>query len=157
MALLEVGQAAPDFEVVNDAGKKVKLSDFKGQRVVLYFYPQADTPGCTVESCAFRDSYQTYQSKDVVILGASPDTVEDQVSFKVKYSLPFTLLADKDHQVAEKYGVWDTWTRKNQKGENFTYTGIYRSTFVIDENGKVVQVLKDLDPASHASEVLKEL
>src|SRR5262245_11989485 len=109
MPVPEVGQAAPDFETLTDSGEKVKLSEFRGKRVVLYFYPKADTPGCTAQSCAFRNDYSAFQSKNAVIIGASPDTTEEQAAFKTKYNLPFTLLADIGHPIAEAYGAWQTF------------------------------------------------
>ena len=157
MALLQAGQIAPDFDVQTDTGEVVKLSDFRGKRVVLYFYPQSDTPGCTLEACAFRDSYSEYQAKDVVVLGASPDTEDAQAAFKTKYQLPFTLLADADHNVAELYGVWDHWTFTGRNGRDVEFTGIYRSTFLIDEDGKIIDVLYGIDAANHSSEVLSRI
>lgn len=153
MTVPEIGQAAPDFEVQTDSGETVKLSDYRGQRVVLYFYPKADTPGCTTQSCAFRDDYSAYQQKNVVVLGASPDTVEEQAAFKTKYKLPFSLLADHDRSIADAYGVWQTFTRKDG-GE---HTGIRRSTFIIDENGAISQVFIGVDPANNSREMLELL
>ncbi len=150
MPIPEVGQPAPDFEVQTDSGETVKLSDFRGKRVVLYFYPKADTPGCTAQSCAFRDDYSAFQQKDAVILGASPDSVEDQAAFKAKYKLPFALLADLDRTIANDYGVWQTFTRK----DGVEATGIRRSTFIIDENGVVSQVFEGVDPANNSREML---
>lgn len=150
MPLPEVGQPAPNFEVKIDTGETVKLTDFRGKRVVLYFYPKADTPGCTAQSCAFRDDYSAFQEKDAVILGASPDTVEDQAAFKAKYKLPFGLLADHDRAIAEAYGVWQTFTRK----DGVEQTGIRRSTFIIDANGIVTHVFEGVDPANNSREML---
>lgn len=146
----QVGQPAPDFEVKTDTGETVKLSDYRGQRVVLYFYPKADTPGCTKQSCAFRDDYSAYRQKKVVVLGASPDTPEEQAAFKAKYSLPFSLLADKDRTLANAYGVWQKMTTSDGK----EYTGIRRSTFIIDENGIISHVFIGVDPANNSREML---
>ncbi|MBZ0286878.1 MAG: peroxiredoxin [Anaerolineae bacterium] len=150
MPIPEVGQPAPDFELATDSGQTARLSDYRGQRVVLYFYPKADTPGCTKQSCAFRDDYSAFQEKDAVILGASPDTVEEQAAFKTKYNLPFTLLADKGLKLAHAYGVWQTFTR----GDGVQHTGIRRSTFIIDENGKIQHVFIGVDPANNSREML---
>ncbi len=153
MPVLSEGQPAPDFELLDDTGAPVRLSDFKGRRVVLYFYPKADTPGCTKQACNYRDSYIDFTTKDVVILGASPDTVEDQAAFKVRYNLPFTLLADEDHQLAEQYGVWQTYT--NSQGQETT--GIRRSSFIIDENGIIRGVFIGVDPTNNTQEMLEHL
>jgi thioredoxin-dependent peroxiredoxin len=153
MTVPEIGQPAPDFEVQTDSGETVKLSDFRGKRVVLYFYPKADTPGCTAQSCAFRDDYSAFKEKDAVILGASPDTVEEQAAFKAKYRLPFSLLADHDRTIANAYGVWQTFTRK----DGIEATGIRRSTFIIDANGMISHVFIGVDPANNSREMLAQL
>lgn len=133
MSKLQAGDVAPDFETVTDAGEKVKLSDYRGRRVVLYFYPKDDTPGCTTQACNFRDGYAGIQAHNAVVLGVSPDSVESHKKFKSKFSLPFPLLVDEDHAIAEAYGVWAEKTSYGKK-----YMGIVRSHFVIDENGKIV-------------------
>ena len=133
MKELQVDQAAPDFELPSDSGSKVKLSDFRGKRVIVYFYPKDDTPGCTTQACGFRDAYPQIEEKNAVVIGISPDGEESHQKFKTKYNLPFILLADEDHQVAEAYGVWG---EKSMYGKK--YMGIIRSHFVIDEHGKVV-------------------
>jgi peroxiredoxin Q/BCP len=155
--MLEVGQAAPDFEVLTDDGKTVKLSDYKGQQVVLYFYPAADTPGCTKQACAFRNDYSAFQSKNAAILGASPDTVEAQAAFKQKYNLPFTLLADADHHIADLYGVWGTHRVTTKAGNEIEFTGILRSSFIIGPDGKVTGVFMGVDPANNSQEMLAKL
>ncbi len=156
MPVPDVGQRAPDFEVLADNGETVKLSDYLGQRVVLYFYPKADTPGCTMQSCAYRDNYGAFASKNAVILGASPDTVEEQAAFKVKYNLPFTLLADHDRRIADAYGIWQTYTRK--RGEiTEEITGIRRSSFIINEAGIISGVFIGVDPANNTQEMLEKL
>jgi peroxiredoxin Q/BCP len=153
MPVPQIGDPAPDFTVQADNGETVRLSDFKGQRVVLYFYPKADTPGCTKQSCAYRDSYSEFSAVNAVILGASPDTVEDQAAFRVKYNLPFRLLADHDHQIAEAYGVWGNFTYQRE-GVEVEYTGIKRSSFIIDENGVIQGVFLGVDPTSNSQEML---
>jgi peroxiredoxin Q/BCP len=134
MAELKAGDQAPDFETVNDQDEKVKLSELRGKRVVLYFYPKDDTPGCTQQACGFRDSYLEIQRKNAIVLGVSPDSVKSHQKFKTKYELPFPLLPDTDHQIAEAYGVWQEKSMYGRK-----YMGIVRSHFVIDEQGKVVE------------------
>jgi thioredoxin-dependent peroxiredoxin len=150
--VIEEGKPAPDFELMSDRGDTVRLSDFRGKPVVLYFYPKDDTPGCTTEACEFRDAYDTYRKRGIEILGVSPDDVSSHEQFKSKYELPFTLLADPDHATAEAYGVWG---ERNFAGK--TYMGINRSTFVIDENGNVARAMLGIKPAGHAAAVLEEV
>ncbi len=150
--MVEEGAPAPDFELTSDAGETVKLSDLRGRPVVLYFYPKDDTPGCTTEACEFRDAYDTFRERGAEILGVSPDGAASHAKFKEKYGLPFTLLADPDHEVADAYGVW---TEKQRAGR--TYMGIDRSTFVIDADGKVARAMRGIRPAGHAAQVLDEL
>jgi peroxiredoxin Q/BCP len=150
--VIEEGKQAPDFELQTDAGETVKLSDFRGRPVVLYFYPKDDTPGCTTEACEFRDAYDVFRDRGAEILGVSPDDVTSHLKFKTKHELPFTLLADPDHEVAEKYGVWG---ERSYAGK--TYMGINRSTFVIDGEGNVARAMLGIKPAGHASEVLDAL
>ena len=153
MTLVAEGAPAPDFELKSDTGETVKLSDFlKGRPVVLYFYPKDDTPGCTVEACEFRDSYDVFRERGAEILGVSPDDVASHGKFKSKYELPFTLLADPEHEVAEKYGVW---AERNSYGKKSM--GIKRSTFIIDSDGNVARAMMGIKPAGHASEVLDSL
>jgi len=156
MPFPEIGTQATDFETQTDSGETVKLSDFRGKQVILYFYPKADTPGCTTQACNFRDNYSAFAERGVVVLGASPDTVEAQAAFKKKYNLPFTLLADPDHVLAEAYGVWGTHT-VNVAGEPVTYTGIRRSTLILDENGVVIDARWGVDPANDTQRVLEIL
>jgi thioredoxin-dependent peroxiredoxin len=146
------GDAAPDFELESDAGDKVKLSSLRGRPVVLYFYPKDDTPGCTTQACGIRDAYGEFDSAGAVVLGVSPDKVASHVKFKEKFGLPFTLLADPEHEVAELYGVWG---EKGNYGK--TYMGIIRSTFVIDADGVVTKVMRNVKPATHADDVLAAL
>jgi peroxiredoxin Q/BCP len=150
--VIEEGKPAPDFELQSDIGETVKLSDLKGRPVVLYFYPKDDTPGCTVEACEFRDSYDVFRERGAEILGVSPDDVASHEKFKSKYELPFTLLADPEHEVAEKYGVWG---ERNSYGKKSM--GIKRSTFIIDSDGNVARAMMGIKPAGHASEVLDSL
>jgi peroxiredoxin Q/BCP len=150
--VIEEGKPAPDFELSSDSGETVNLSDFRGRPVVLYFYPKDDTPGCTTEACEFRDAYDVYRERGAEVIGVSPDTVASHEKFKSKYQLPFTLLADPDHEVAEKYGVWG-----ERKYAGKTYMGINRSTFVIDPDGKVARAMLGIKPAGHAEEVLNAL
>ncbi len=147
---LEVGSKAPAFSLLDDAGNRVKLSDLKEQIVVLYFYPRDDTPGCTKEACAFRDCYSELQKLGAVVLGISGDSADSHVKFRDKYSLPFRLLVDQDHAVAEKYGVW---REKNMYGKKSM--GIQRSTYMIDGRGKVHTVWKRVKVDGHDEQVVK--
>src|SRR5919204_3935560 len=131
-AMVEEGKPAPDFELTSDSGDRVKLSDLHGKPVVLYFYPKDDTPGCTTQACGIRDVYSDFRERGAVVLGVSPDDEASHAKFKEKYSLPFTLLADPDHEVAEEYGVWVEKTNYGKKS-----MGIERSTVVIDAEGNV--------------------
>jgi thioredoxin-dependent peroxiredoxin len=146
------GTLAPDFELTSDTGERVKLSELRGKPVVLYFYPKDDTPGCTTEACEFRDAYDVFRERGAEVLGVSPDDVTSHEKFKTKYQLPFTLLADPEHEVAEKYGVWG-----ERKFAGKTYMGINRSTFVIDADGKIARAMLGIKPAGHASAVLDSL
>jgi peroxiredoxin Q/BCP len=150
--MVEEGKPAPDFELVSDEGTTVRLSDLRGKPVVLYFYPKDDTPGCTTESCEFRDAYDVFRERGAEILGVSPDGEVSHQKFKAKYSLPFPLLADPDHVAAEAYGVW---AEKSMYGK--TYMGINRSTFLIAADGTVAKAMIGIKPAGHASEVLDAL
>ena len=146
------GKPAPDFELTTDTGETVKLSALKGQPVVLYFYPKDDTPGCTTQACVIRDAYGEFERAGAVVLGVSPDDERSHGKFRDKYELPFTLLADTDHEVAERYGVWG---EKKYMGR--TYMGINRSTFVIDGDGIITKVFPQVKPATHADDVLAAL
>jgi peroxiredoxin Q/BCP len=150
--MVEVGQSAPDFELPDQNGEPVRLSDLRGQRIVLYFYPKADTPGCTTQACGIRDHAADYDAADAVVLGISPDTVKDVKTFADKFDLRFHLLADADHAVAEAYGVW---VEKHRYGR--TYWGNERTTFVIDADGQVAEVLRNVKPAQHDDLVLGAL
>jgi len=150
--MIEQGQAAPDFELPDQDGRAVKLSDFRGQPVVVYFYPKADTPGCTVQACGVRDHRADYAKVGSVVLGISPDTVKKVKKFHEKYDLDFALLADEGHAVADAYGVW---AEKSMYGK--TYFGNERTTFIIDPAGKVAEVLRKVKPAEHDALVLAAL
>jgi len=150
--MLTVGDTAPDFTVHTDGGKPFKLSDLRGKRVVLYFYPKADTPGCTTEACEFRDDSKAFARKKVEIVGISPDKPTAQSKFKAKYELPFTLLADEEKSVAEAYGVWK---EKNMYGKKVM--GIERTTFLIGADGKIERIWPKVKAKGHAAQVLAEL
>jgi len=152
MEIPKVGEAAPDFELLTDAGETVRLSDFRGKKVVLFFYPRADTPGCIKEACGFRDDYSMFLDQDIVVLGISPDTVRSQADFSEKYGFPFPLLADADHKVAKAYGVW--------KPKKLLFVGIayvLRTTFLIDETGHISHVYEGVNPVGHSQEVFAAL
>jgi peroxiredoxin Q/BCP len=150
--MLKEGDKAPDIRVQTDAGVEFRLSDLKGKRVVLYFYPRADTPGCTVEACEFRDGIKAFAKKGVAVVGVSPDKPAAQAKFKEKYDLPFTLLADEEKVAAEAYGVWK---EKNMYGKKVM--GIARTTFVIGPDGRIEKIYGNVRAQGHASQVLAEL
>lgn len=150
--MLEEGVMAPDFSLPSDGGGEVALSDYRGRKVVVYFYPKDNTSGCTTEACGFRDDHAQYLAAGAAVLGISPDSVKSHDNFKLKYSLPFALLSDPDHKVAELYGAWG---EKKMYGR--TYMGIMRSTFVIDEEGRVLRVFPKVKPKDHSQEVLAVL
>jgi len=150
--MIEQGQAAPDFELPDQDGRAVKLSDFRGQPVVVYFYPKADTPGCTTQACGVRDHRADYAKVGTVVLGISPDPVKKVKKFHEKYDLDFALLADEGHTVADTYGVW---AEKSMYGK--TYFGNERTTFVIDAEGKIADVLRKVKPVEHDELVLAAL
>ena len=150
--MLQVGDRAPDIEIPTDSGEAFRLSEMKGKRVVLYFYPKADTPGCTVEACEFRDGIKAFGKKGAAIVGVSPDKPAAQAKFKQKYDLPFTLLADQDKAIAEAYGVYQ---EKNMYGKRVM--GIVRTTFVIGPDGKIERIYHKVKAKGHAAEVLAGL
>ncbi len=150
--MLNAGDVAPDFTLADHKGETTALAELRGKTVVLFFYPKADTPGCTVEACSFRDAKAQYDEADVVILGISPDTVKSQEKFAAKFEFPYRLLADADHSVAETYGVW---AEKSMYGKK--YMGIDRTTFVIAPDGKLSHVFRKVKVDDHASEVLAAL
>lgn len=144
------GKPAPEFELLDENGKLVRLSDFKGKKVVLYFYPKDDTPGCTKEACGFKDDYSAYQEKGIVILGVSPDSPQSHAKFKAKYHLPFTLLSDPERKVIEAFGVWG---KKKFMGRE--YEGVLRTTFLVDDDGLIRKVFENVKPAGHSVEILE--
>ena len=148
--MVKEGTTAPAFKTKDDNGEDVSLKDFKGQKVVLYFYPKDDTPGCTKEACSFRDAYSKFKKQGIKLLGISPDSEASHQKFITKYKLPFTLLADRDHSIAEAYGVWG-----EKKFMGRTYMGVLRTTFLIDEKGKIKKVFEKVKPEDHATEVLE--
>ena len=150
--MLKVGDKAPDIRVHTDTGEDFRLSELKGKRVVLYFYPKADTPGCTVEACEFRDGIKGFNKKGAIVVGISPDKPSSQSKFKEKYDLPFTLLADQDKAAAEAYGVYQ---EKNMYGKKVM--GIVRTTFVIGPDGKIEKIFNKVKAKGHATEVLEAL
>jgi peroxiredoxin Q/BCP len=151
--LIPVGTPAPDFALEDSGGRTVRLSDFRGRKnVVLFFYPKDDTLGCTRQACGIRDSWDEFEQRGAVVLGISPDSETSHVKFKEKFGLPFTLLADPEHETAEAYGVW---VEKKNYGK--TYMGIERSTFVIDADGNVAKVMRRVKPDTHAADVLAAL
>jgi thioredoxin-dependent peroxiredoxin len=147
---LQVGDKAPAFSLKNTEGKTVKLSDYKERKVVLYFYPKDDTPGCTKEACGFRDDFAPLHQRGVEVIGVSGDDQKSHQKFTEKYSLPFTLLTDPDHSVMEKYGAWG---EKNMYGK--IVQGVLRSTFIIDEQGKIAHIFRKVKTDTHSQDVLK--
>ncbi len=152
MTPLNVGDLAPEFELPADTGETIRLSDFRGKRVVLYFYPKDDTPGCTTQACGFRDAYPQIEEQNAVVIGVSPDSVASHQKFKTKFDLPFLLVADEQHSLAEAYGVWG---EKSMYGKK--YLGVTRSHFIIDENGYLLDVQGKISPADSVSGALKLL
>ena len=152
MPQLQVGDPAPDFTAVTDEGKTVKLSDYRGKRVVVYFYPKDDTPGCTTQACSFRDNYVQLEERNAVVLGISPDDQKSHQKFKMKFNLPFTLLVDEDHAITDAYGAWG---EKTSFGK--TSMGVIRSQVVIDENGKVAATKYNVKPDESVPNALDAL
>jgi thioredoxin-dependent peroxiredoxin len=149
---LKIGDPAPDFSLPADNGQTVSLKDFRGKKVILYFYPKDDTPGCTTQACGFRDSYPQIEERNAVVIGVSPDDVKSHQKFKTKFDLPFLLVADTEHTLAEAYGVWG---EKLMYGKKFL--GVQRSHFVIDEEGRLLDVQGKISPADSVSQALKIL
>ena len=150
--MVEEGKTAPDFSLPSDSGDEITLSKLRGSPVVIYFYPKDDTPGCTRQARGLRDAWSELQRTGATVLGVSPDTPRSHVKFREKYGLPFTLLSDEDHAVAEQYGVW---VEKRFAGKR--YMGIERSTFVVDSDGKVAKIMRQVTPDEHADQVLEAL
>lgn len=152
MSDVSVGAQAPDFSAATESGEQVSLSSYRGKRVVLYFYPKDDTPGCTTQACGFRDQYPVIEEKNAVVLGVSPDSAKSHQKFKTKFNLPFTLLVDEDHAIAEAYGVW---VEKSMYGKQ--YMGVERSHFVIDEAGRIVEARVKVKPEESVASALAAL
>ena len=152
MSNLQAGAAAPEFTAVTDSGATLRLSELRGKRVVLYFYPKDDTPGCTTQACGFRDNHPVIEEKNAVVLGVSPDGVKSHQKFKTKFDLPFTLVVDEDHAIAEAYGVW---VEKSMYGKQ--YMGVERSHFVIDEHGVIVDAQVKVKPDDSVAKALAAL
>jgi peroxiredoxin Q/BCP len=152
MSTLKIGQKAPDFKAVDQEGKSIGLSDFKGSKIILYFYPKADTPGCTAESCNLRDNYNDLMGKGFTIVGVSADNVSKQKKFAEKYNLPFPLIADESKEVIKAY---EAWGLKKMYGKD--YEGILRKTFVIDEKGMIEKILEKVDTKDHAAQILEAM
>ncbi len=150
--MLEKNVQATEFELLDENGTIHKLSDYLGKPVLLYFYPKDDTPGCTTEACEFRDDYDQYEKAGIVILGVSPDSPKSHKKFKEKYNLPFTLLSDDDHHVCEIYGVWG---KKSMYGRE--YYGVMRTSFLINEEGQLVEIYENVKPKGHSHQVLAAL
>lgn len=150
--MLEIGQKAPDFTLKDKEGTPVSLSDFLGKKVVLYFYPKDNTPGCTRQACAFGEAYNQFKEKNVEVIGVSKDSIASHVKFAEKYNLPFVLLSDPERQAIEAYGVWQ---EKKMCGK--VSMGVVRTTFIIDENGMIEKIMPKVKPDTNASEILAEL
>ena len=150
MTTIKPGDKAPDFESINQDGNKIKLSDFNNKKLVLFFYPKASTPGCTIEACNLRDNYERFKAKGYAILGISADSTKRQLNFKNKFSLPYDLIADEDKRIINSYGVWGP-----KKFMGREYDGIHRTTFIIDENGYVLDVITKVKTKEHTSQILK--
>ncbi len=148
--MLREGSVAPDFKATNTEGETIRLKDLRGQKVVLYFYPKDDTPGCTKEACSFRDAFSDFKKRGIEVIGVSTDSATSHQKFTAKYKLPFTLLADTDHAIADAYGVYG-----EKKFMGRTYLGVKRMTFLIDEKGKIKKIFEKVKPDVHAREVLE--
>ncbi|MEO8514573.1 MAG: thioredoxin-dependent thiol peroxidase [Ignavibacteria bacterium] len=150
--MLKAGDKAPDFSLVADSGEKISLKDYKGKKVVLYFYPKDMTSGCTVEACDFRDNIKKIEKKNTVVIGVSPDGTKSHVKFKDKYDLPFTLLSDESKKMLEDYGVWQEKSMYGRK-----YMGVVRTTFIIDEKGKIEKIFEKVKVDGHVNEIIENL
>lgn len=150
--MLKVGDSAPNFELPDQNGKVHKLSDYLGSKVLIYFYPRDFTPGCTTEACTLRDSFPNFKNLNTVVLGISKDSIENHKKFAQKFNLPFALLADVNHKVQEKYGVW-----QQKKFLGKSYMGTIRTSFLVDEKGKIIKVYEKVKPPIHAEEILRDL
>jgi peroxiredoxin Q/BCP len=146
---LKENEIAPDFELLNQDSENVQLSQYRGQNVVLYFYPKDDTPGCTTEACGFRDNYDKFKENNIIIFGVSPDSAKSHTKFIEKFQLPFPLLADVEHKVCELFGVWGLKTMMGKE-----YYGVLRTTFVISPEGKILKIFENVKPTNHFQEIL---
>jgi peroxiredoxin Q/BCP len=149
---ISIGMPAPEFALADETNTTRHLADYRGQKVVLYFYPKDDTPGCTTEACNFRDDYSEFMKAGVIILGVSPDSPESHRKFKTKFQLPFPLLADEKHEVCEAYGAWG---KKQNYGRE--YMGVLRTTYIIDEAGNILKIFQNVKPAEHSQEIITAL
>lgn len=149
MTTLQKGDKAPDFKGIDQNGAEISLTNFRGKKVVLYFYPKDNTPGCTAEACSLRDNYDSLLAKGYVVLGVSPDSEKSHQKFISNYNLPFPLIADTDKVIANAYGVWGP-----KKFMGRTYNGIHRTTFIIDENGAIDEVIEKVDTKNHANQII---
>ena len=149
---LQVGDPAPRFEMTSDTGEAVRLSDFRGKRVILYFYPKDDTSGCTTQACGFRDEYPNVLKRNAIVLGVSPDGVKSHQKFKAKHDLPFALLVDEDHKIAERYGVWGEKSMYGRK-----YMGVARSHFVIEKDGRLIDIQIKVSPSDSVEKALQAI
>lgn len=152
MAELQPGDVAPEFTAETDTGEQLSLSDLRGKRVILYFYPKDDTPGCTTQACGFRDNYEVIEENNGVVIGVSPDGKDSHQAFKIKYDLPFSLIVDEDHAIADAYGVWG---EKSMYGNK--YMGVIRSHFIIDEQGKIAETHYKISPKKSIESALKSV
>ena len=152
MKHLKVGDMAPDFEALNEKGETVRLSDFKGKKLALFFYPADGTPGCTAEACNLRDHYTELRENGIEVLGVSPDTVKKHDNFSKKHQFPFSLLADEDLSVSKAYGIWGT-----KKFMGREYDGVHRTTFLIDEDGRIAHIIEKVETKNHAAQLMKAL
>ena len=151
MGKLKIGDKAPEFKGRNQDSKEISLSDYRGQKLILYFYPKDNTSGCTAEACSLRDSYQEFRDRGYAIVGVSPDSEKSHIGFAAKNNLPFPLIADTDKQIASAYGVWG---EKKMYGK--TYMGILRTTFIIEENGIIQNIIEKVDTKNHSRQILKD-
>jgi thioredoxin-dependent peroxiredoxin len=150
--MVKEGKKAPDFTGISDSGEKFSLSDFLGKKVVLYFYPRDNTPGCTKEACDFRDNSRKFENKDIIIIGVSPDTTDSHIKFKEKFGLPFILIADEEKKIIKKY---DVWKEKNMYGKKVM--GVERTTFLIDEKGVILRIYPKVKVDGHIEQILLDI
>ncbi len=152
MKILKTGDLAPDFKGVNQDEKSISLKDFKGNKVIIYFYPKDDTPGCTAEACNLRDNYNDWINKGFIVIGISPDSIASHKKFAEKYNLPFSLISDPDKEILQAY---NSWGEKKMYGK--VYQGVLRKTFILDENHKIEKIIEKVDTKDHTNQIFKEL